>query len=101
MKRDGDSIVERIFEIGLAILGVAFAVALFLIAFAFCAGCTTGKVEMGAKISCLAFSVEPQVRFDGINLGLPVTTNVVCGCEYCQGDILNHTENTEKEEENR
>ena len=101
MKRDDDSTVERIFEIGLAILGAAFVAALFLIAFVFCAGCSTGKVEMGAKISCLALSVEPQVRFDGINLGLPVTTNVVCGCEYCQGDILNHTENTEKEEERR
>lgn len=98
MKRDDDSIVERIFEIMLAVLGTAFVAALFLIAFAFCAGCSTGKVEMGAKISCLAVSIEPQVRFDGINLGLPATTNVVCGCEYCRGDILNHTENTDEKE---
>ena len=65
------------------VTGAVFAIFLgLLIALALtcCSGCSTGEVTAGANISCLAFSIKPEIHFDGINFGLPIITNVTCTC---------------------
>ena len=76
VSRKGDAIA--IFLSGACV--AAFLIIILAAALTLLGGCSTGEVTAGANISCLAFSIKPEVRFDGINFGLPIVTNVTCTC---------------------
>ena len=71
---------NRFFRVFMGLVYAAMIAAFVCIVLFGSSGCSTGEVTAGANISCLALSVEPKIKFAGINLGAPIITNITCNC---------------------